>query len=105
VLRVLLAAVDAQKGDIGGNPARHLAVLDQTRTQGCDLFGIAERAGQAFHITQARTTWPRPAGSCAGGRRTSCGPRRPSPPPRGLPELLDRIAAGDLPGGDEDLGV
>jgi hypothetical protein len=25
--------------------------------------------------------------------------------PRGLPELLDRIAAGDLPGGDEDLGV
>jgi hypothetical protein len=26
-------------------------------------------------------------------------------PPGGLPELLDRIAAGDLPGGDEDLGV
>jgi 8-oxo-dGTP pyrophosphatase MutT (NUDIX family) len=25
--------------------------------------------------------------------------------PRGLPELLDRIAAGDLPDADEDLGV
>ena len=25
--------------------------------------------------------------------------------PRGLPELLDRIAAGDLPDGDDDLGV
>ena len=25
--------------------------------------------------------------------------------PRSLPELLDRIAAGDPPDGDEDLGV
>jgi predicted amidohydrolase len=95
-MRVLLAAVDAQKGDLDGNLARHLAVLEQARAQGCDLavfpefsltgsvdprrhperalsvdaepvrallqgtfrsgvaavFGIAERAGPAFHITQ-----------------------------------------------------
>jgi hypothetical protein len=25
--------------------------------------------------------------------------------PRSLPELLDRIGVGDLPDGDEDLGV
>jgi predicted amidohydrolase len=95
-MRVLLAAVNAQKGDLGGNLARHLAVLEQARAQGCDVavfpefsltgsvdprrhperavpidaepvrallegtfrsgvaavFGIAERAGPAFHITQ-----------------------------------------------------
>ena len=95
-MRVLLAAVDAQKGDLDGNLARHLAVLEQARGQGCDLavfpefsltgsvdprrhperalavdaepvrallegtfrsgvaavFGVAERAGPAFHITQ-----------------------------------------------------
>ncbi len=95
-MRVLLAAVDAQKGDLDGNLARHLAVLEQARAQGCDLavfpefsltgsvdprrhperavavdaepvrallegtfrsgvaavFGVAERAGPAFHITQ-----------------------------------------------------
>jgi predicted amidohydrolase len=95
-MRVLLAAVDAQKGDLDGNLARHLAMLEQARAHGCDLavfpefsltgsvdprrhperalsvdaepvrallqgtfrsgvaavFGIAERAGPAFHITQ-----------------------------------------------------
>jgi predicted amidohydrolase len=95
-MRILLAATDAQKGDLDGNLARHLAVLEQARAQGCDLavfpelsltgsidprsrperalaveaepvrallaatwrtgvaavFGIAERAGAAFHITQ-----------------------------------------------------
>ena len=95
-MRVLLAAVDAQKGDLEGNLARHLAVLEEARAQGCHLavfpefsltgsvdprrhperalaldaepvrallegtfrsgvaavFGIAERAGAAFHITQ-----------------------------------------------------
>jgi predicted amidohydrolase/ADP-ribose pyrophosphatase YjhB (NUDIX family) len=95
-LRILLAAVHAPKGDLDGNLARHLAVLDQARAQGCHLavfpefsltgsvdprrhperaltldagpvralvdatwrtgvaavFGIAERAGPAFHITQ-----------------------------------------------------
>jgi predicted amidohydrolase len=95
-MRVLLAAVEAQKGDLDGNLARHLALLEQARAQGCDLavfpefsltgsvdpgrhperaltvdaepvrallagtsrsgvaavFGIAERAGPAFHITQ-----------------------------------------------------
>jgi predicted amidohydrolase len=33
MMRVLLAAVDAQKGDLDGNLARHLAVLDQARTR------------------------------------------------------------------------
>jgi predicted amidohydrolase/ADP-ribose pyrophosphatase YjhB (NUDIX family) len=95
-MRILVAAVEAQKGDLAGNLARHLAVLEQARGQGCDLavfpecsltgsvdprrrperalaldaepvrallegtfrsgvaavFGIAERAGPAFHITQ-----------------------------------------------------
>jgi predicted amidohydrolase/ADP-ribose pyrophosphatase YjhB (NUDIX family) len=95
-MRILLAAVNAQKGDLDGNLARHLAVLDQARAQGCDVavfpelsltgsvdpsrhpqrtltldaepvravleaswragvpvvFGIAERAGPSFHITQ-----------------------------------------------------
>jgi predicted amidohydrolase len=95
-LRILVAAVEAQKGDLDGNLARHLAVLEQARAQGCELavfpelsltgsvdprarpgralpvdsepvrallaatwrtgvaavFGIAERAGPAFHIAQ-----------------------------------------------------
>jgi len=95
-MRILLAAVNAPKGDLDGNLARHLAVLDQARAQGCEVavfpelsltgsvdprrhperalaldagpvrallegtrragvaavFGIAERAGPAFHITQ-----------------------------------------------------
>jgi predicted amidohydrolase len=95
-MRILLAALNAHKGDLDGNLARHLAVLDQARAQGCDVavfpelsltgsvdprrhpgralavdappvrgllegtfrsgvaavFGIAERAGSAFHITQ-----------------------------------------------------
>jgi predicted amidohydrolase len=95
-MRILLAAVNAPKGDLDGNLARHLAVLDQARAQGCEVavfpefsltgsvdprrrperalaldaepvrallegtrragvaavFGVAERAGPAFHITQ-----------------------------------------------------
>jgi predicted amidohydrolase len=95
-LRILVAAIEAQKGDLDGNLARHLAVLEQARAQGCQLavfpefsltgsvdprahperalpvdagpvralleatsragvaalFGIAERDGGAFHITQ-----------------------------------------------------
>jgi predicted amidohydrolase/ADP-ribose pyrophosphatase YjhB (NUDIX family) len=95
-MRILLAAIDAQKGDPDGNLDRHLAALEQARAQGCDVavfpelsltgsvdprrhperalavdagpvrallegtfrsgvaavFGIAERAGSAFHITQ-----------------------------------------------------
>jgi hypothetical protein len=95
-MRILLAAASAQKGDLDGNLARHLAALDQARVQGCQLavfpefsltgsvdprtrpqralgidagpvrallaatsrtgvaalFGIAERDGGAFHITQ-----------------------------------------------------
>jgi predicted amidohydrolase/8-oxo-dGTP pyrophosphatase MutT (NUDIX family) len=95
-MRVLLAAVDAQKGDVAGNLERHVAVLERARADGCDVavfpefsltgavdparhpertlpidaapvralvaatwrtgvaavFGIAEHAGAAFHITQ-----------------------------------------------------
>jgi predicted amidohydrolase len=95
-MRILLAAMNAQEGDLAGNLSRHLAVLDQARAQGCQVavfpelsltgsvdpgrhpgrglaldaepvralleatwragvaavFGIAERAGAAFHITQ-----------------------------------------------------
>ena len=95
-MRILVAAVNAQKGDLAGNLARHEAVLEQARVQGCQLavfpefsltgsvdpgryperalavdaapvravleatwrtgvaavFGIAERAGPAFYITQ-----------------------------------------------------
>jgi predicted amidohydrolase len=95
-LRILVAAIEAQKGDLVGNLARHLAGLEQARAQGCDLavfpelsltgsvdprthperalevesepvralleatsrtgvaalFGISERDGGAFHITQ-----------------------------------------------------
>jgi predicted amidohydrolase len=95
-MRILLAALNAQKGDLDGNLARHLAVLERARVQGCDVavfpefsltgsvdprrhpertltvdaepvrallegtfrsgvaavFGIAERAGAGFHITQ-----------------------------------------------------
>ena len=41
-MRVLLAAVDAQKGDLDGNLARHLAMLEQARAQGCDLAVFPE---------------------------------------------------------------
>jgi predicted amidohydrolase len=95
-MRVLLAALNAQKGDLAGNLARHLAALEQARANGCQVavfpelsltgsvdprrhpgravatdaepvrallegtwrtgvaavFGIAERAGDGFHITQ-----------------------------------------------------
>jgi predicted amidohydrolase len=95
-MRILLAAVNAAKGDVDANLERHLAALEQARGQGCQIavfpefsltgsvdprrhperalpldagpveallaatsrtgvaavFGIAERAGPAFHITQ-----------------------------------------------------
>jgi predicted amidohydrolase len=95
-MRILLAAVNAQKGDLDGNLARRLAALQQARASGCEVavfpefsltgsvdprrhperalavdagpvrellhatrrtgvaavFGIAERAAGAFHITQ-----------------------------------------------------
>jgi predicted amidohydrolase len=95
-MRVLLAALNAPKGEVAGNLERHVAVLEQARAEGCELavfpelsltgsvdpashperampvdaepvralaaatgrtgaaavFGIAERAGAAFHITQ-----------------------------------------------------
>jgi predicted amidohydrolase len=95
-MRILLAALNAGKGDLDGNLARHLAALAQARVRGCQLavfpefsltgsvdprthperalaidagpvrallaatsrtgvaalFGIAERDGAAFHITQ-----------------------------------------------------
>jgi len=95
-MRILLAALNAPKGDLDGNLASHAAVLEQARVQGCQIavfpelsltgsvdprrhpgraltvdaepvralleatsrtgvaavFGIAERAGPLFHITQ-----------------------------------------------------
>src|SRR4029453_2560486 len=41
-LRILLAAAEARKGDLGGNLARHLAVLEQARAQGCELAVVPE---------------------------------------------------------------
>jgi predicted amidohydrolase len=41
-VRILLAAVNAPKGDLDGNLARHLAVLDQARAQGCHLAVFPE---------------------------------------------------------------
>jgi predicted amidohydrolase/8-oxo-dGTP pyrophosphatase MutT (NUDIX family) len=41
-LRILLAAAEARKGDLGGNLARHLAVLEQARAQGCELAVFPE---------------------------------------------------------------
>jgi predicted amidohydrolase len=95
-MRILLAAVNAPKGEVAGNLERHLAVLERARAERCQVavfpessltgsvdparhperalpidaepvqalaaatwrtgvaavFGIAERAGAAFHITQ-----------------------------------------------------
>jgi predicted amidohydrolase/ADP-ribose pyrophosphatase YjhB (NUDIX family) len=95
-MRILLAALNAPKGDVGANLERHLAALELARAQGCQLaafpefsltgsvdprrhperaltldaepvqallaatfrtgvaavFGVAERLGDAFHITQ-----------------------------------------------------
>lgn len=95
-MRVLLAAVNAGKGEVDANLERHVDVLEQAFSEGCDVavfpefsltgsvdpgrhprralaldsgpvralvaathrtgvaavFGIAERAGAAFHITQ-----------------------------------------------------
>jgi predicted amidohydrolase len=41
-MRILLAAVNAPKGDLDGNLARHLAVLDQARAQGCEVAVFPE---------------------------------------------------------------
>ncbi len=36
-MRVLLAAVNAPKGEVAGNLERHLAVLEQARADGCEI--------------------------------------------------------------------
>ncbi|HSR28471.1 MAG TPA: hypothetical protein VLR51_08445 [Actinomycetes bacterium] len=36
-MRILLAAVNARKGDLAGNLARHASLLEQARVQGCQL--------------------------------------------------------------------
>jgi predicted amidohydrolase len=41
-MRILLAAVNAQKGDLDGNLARHQAALEQARVQGCQLAVFPE---------------------------------------------------------------
>jgi predicted amidohydrolase len=74
-MRVLLAALNAPKGEVAGNLERHVAVPERARAEGCRLavFGIAERAGPAFHITQAdahggRVTVEVPMDAAASGR-------------------------------------
>jgi NAD+ synthase (glutamine-hydrolysing) len=124
-MRILLAALNVHKGDLDGNLARHLAVLEQARAQGCDVavfpelsltgsvdprrhperalavdappvrallegtfrsavaavFGIAERAGAAFHITQVYGHGGRLGGVYR--KRTSARARRATGPGRG----------------------
>ena len=41
-MRILLAAVNAQKGDLDGNLARHLAALEQARASGCEVAVFPE---------------------------------------------------------------
>jgi len=41
-MRILVAALNAQKGDLAGNLARHRAVLEQARVQGCRLAVFPE---------------------------------------------------------------
>src|SRR6187397_1632577 len=41
-MRILLAALNAQKGDLDGNLARHLAVLEQARAQSCHVAVFPE---------------------------------------------------------------
>jgi hypothetical protein len=58
-------------------------------------------AGRCWPATTSRSA---PGSGGAGGARRSCAPRGPWSP-RDLPGLLERIARGDLPDPDEDLGV
>ena len=41
-MRILLAAVNARKGDLAGNLARHASLLEQARVQGCQLAVFPE---------------------------------------------------------------
>ena len=41
-MRILVAALNAQKGDLAGNLARHQAVLEQARAQGCQVAVFPE---------------------------------------------------------------
>jgi hypothetical protein len=42
VMRILLAAVNAAKGDVAGNLRRHQTLLEQGRVQGCQLVVFPE---------------------------------------------------------------
>ncbi|MDQ3145706.1 MAG: carbon-nitrogen hydrolase family protein [Actinomycetota bacterium] len=41
-MRILLAAMTSQKGDVAGNLAQHVALLEQAATGGCDLAVFPE---------------------------------------------------------------
>ena len=41
-MRILLVALNAGKGDIDGNLARHRIMLEEARLQGCDLAVFPE---------------------------------------------------------------
>jgi len=110
-MRVLLAAVNAPKGEVAGNLERHLAVLERARADGCEI---------AVFPTGA-TWWSPPGGGLHQGedhlaaaenirelRWWSAGALRCSgvvTTPRDLAGLLDGIAGGRLPDADTDLGV
>jgi hypothetical protein len=86
-MRVLLAALNAPKGEVAGNLERHLAVLERARAEGCELavfpeFSLTGSVDPASHPERApcRSTrswcgrW-RPAGErrwCCSVRRRGC---------------------------------
>jgi len=60
-MRVLLAAVNAPKGEVAGNLERHLAVLEQARADGCEIAVFPELS---LGSTRGRTTSRRRTASC-----------------------------------------
>ena len=79
-MRILLAALNAQKGDLAGNLARHQAALEQARVQGCQVAVFPE-----FSLTGSVDTrrHPEAAGVPEGvaepGRQPPAVPVAPAP--------------------------
>ena len=54
-MRVLLAAVNAPKGDLAGNLASHVAMLELARVQGCHLAVFPDTpAGRSSLLRRGR---------------------------------------------------
>lgn len=75
-MRVLLAAVNAPKGEVAGNLERHVASLSAERIRGLRWWSAGELRSSGVATT-----------------------------PRDLAGLLDRIAGGRLPDAGTELGV